>query len=59
MQTTDPDIMKLKADIIIKRDDDAAGLDSAIQGHLRNEDDLEALCFLIVRDFALFRGSAV
>ena len=59
MPTTDPDIMKLKVGVVVERYDGAAGLDSAIQGQLRNEDDLEALCFSIVRDFALLRGSAV
>ncbi len=55
MPTIDRDVMAVKAAVVIERytDEDVIFLDRAIERHLKQQNDLEALCFSIVRDFAL------
>ncbi len=59
LPTTDRDVMAVKAAVVTERytDEGVSYLDRAIERHLNQQDDLEALCFSIVRDFA-FRSAA-
>ena len=61
LQTTDRDVMAVKAAVVTERycHGEVTYLDHAIEGHLEQQDDLEALCFSIVRDFSLRSGSEV
>ena len=61
MQTTDRDVMAVKAAVVTERycHGKLIYLDRAIERQLEQQDDLEALCFSIVRDFAMRSGAEV